>query len=150
LLPFIDKYGTKEIAVPFLSSQETQTAAAALEQKPQLIASMIPKLMDPSTAAREGEVEAARNLILSMGAGTDPGKAAEALRFVKNFMHRHIKARQMAREGFGAEEIAKAVGGTRYLPGQDSSDWRSGSAPPATQSAQPEVPFSYIKKRSAQ
>lgn len=120
----VKDFGTFES--PYIGDQN---ARAILQQKPEQLAVEFAKLIDPATAAREGEVENIRKNILSIGATTSVEQAMAALSAAREFVRNHARARELAKAGNTAAEITKALGSPKYLPGAETF---VSSASPAT------------------
>jgi hypothetical protein len=109
-------------------------AAAGLEQEAYKLAIAYAKIVDPTSVAREGEVEAAKRFMVPMGFMIPNDVTKAALRR----MRAGLLQTANSRKDLGTP-LPETVNAAQNLGPRQT--------PPASQ---PEVPFSYIKKRSAQ
>lgn len=125
----VKKFGTYE--APYIGDQN---ARSILGQKPQQLAIEFAKLVDPATAAREGEVQNMIDNIMNIGATTSVDQATASITALQDFAQKHSFARELAKQGYTAAEITKQLGNPKYLPGPDAF---VSSASPAAQDSNP-------------
>lgn len=101
----IDEAGTGEVGVPFASNRK---AKAVFEAVPYQLAITYAKLVDPNSVAREGEVEATKKYLLSIGLTSSSEEAKAKLNHLRKTIKRYEVARgSSARPGMAGQAPSK-------------------------------------------
>jgi hypothetical protein len=93
-------------------------AKVTLDQAAYDLAIAYAKIVDPTSVAREGEVDAAKKYMLPMGFGTRNSVTLEAIKQYEQKIIDRVKARGQAREGADQPNTLRALGAEASAPAQ--------------------------------